>query len=355
MTDTKAITLNPESTTPNTSDHVATTYADRLMDELFGGIERALEGDLEALEKPAKPAEVDIEDKVTHESELTLSFSEGGLPAVLLAEQSNASPIHVSDTSAATLPFDATMLPPINETIASPPKGWKRYLTVNRTLLGAAGLVAIATAALWLGQRQTLPLTASAPASSPASAPAPHAHAEFLEYLRRSLDVISQKVGEVASAPTSTGSDVAVALNNGALGLPPVGNSTLPPSSGLLQNPGSLNVIERVYIPYQASPQVPPTPLSLPRTGAVPALVPGNPQATVPSSAAVAAPTHTLMGVLELGDRSAALFEIDGVSQRVYIGEPIANSGWSLVSVANEEAVIRRNGEVRSIYIGQQF
>jgi hypothetical protein len=61
------------------------------------------------------------------------------------------------------------------------------------------------------------------------------------------------------------------------------------------------------------------------------------------------------VGVLELGDRSAALFEVDGVPQRVYIGERIGSGGWSLVSVANEEAIIRRNGEVRTLYIGQQF
>jgi Tfp pilus assembly protein PilP len=68
-----------------------------------------------------------------------------------------------------------------------------------------------------------------------------------------------------------------------------------------------------------------------------------------------ATPIHALVGILELGDRSAALFEINGVSQRVYVGERIGSSGWSLVSVSNEEAVIRRNGEVRSIYIGQRF
>ena len=81
------------------------------------------------------------------------------------------------------------------------------------------------------------------------------------------------------------------------------------------------------------------------------------PVASVPSPASPAAPgiTHVLVGVLELGDRSAALFDINGVSQRVYIGERIGSAGWSLVSVSNQEAVVRRNGEVRSIYIGQQF
>jgi hypothetical protein len=58
---------------------------------------------------------------------------------------------------------------------------------------------------------------------------------------------------------------------------------------------------------------------------------------------------------LELGDRSAALFEVNGVARRVYVGESIAASGWTLVEVVNQEAVIRRNGEVLTIYVGQQF
>ncbi|VXD15011.1 hypothetical protein [Planktothrix paucivesiculata] len=64
---------------------------------------------------------------------------------------------------------------------------------------------------------------------------------------------------------------------------------------------------------------------------------------------------HTLVGILELGDRSAALFEINGVARRIYVGETIGASGWSLVEVVNQEAVIRRNGEVKTIFVGQQF
>jgi hypothetical protein len=56
-----------------------------------------------------------------------------------------------------------------------------------------------------------------------------------------------------------------------------------------------------------------------------------------------------------LGDRSAALFEINGVARRIYVGETIGASGWSLVEVVNQQAVIRRNGEVKTIFVGQQF
>jgi Tfp pilus assembly protein PilP len=61
------------------------------------------------------------------------------------------------------------------------------------------------------------------------------------------------------------------------------------------------------------------------------------------------------VGLLELGEQSAALFDITGITQRINVGQAIGASGWTLVSVANQEAVIRRNGEVRSVYVGQKF
>ncbi|MBW4562439.1 MAG: hypothetical protein KME32_15065 [Mojavia pulchra JT2-VF2] len=75
-------------------------------------------------------------------------------------------------------------------------------------------------------------------------------------------------------------------------------------------------------------------------------------QVTPPTTAA---PSHTLEGLLELGSKSAALFKIEGVTQRFVVGERIGSSGWTLVDVSNGEAIIRRNGEVRSIYTGQKL
>ncbi|WP_427158297.1 hypothetical protein ACQFX9_21295 [Aliinostoc sp. HNIBRCY26] len=67
------------------------------------------------------------------------------------------------------------------------------------------------------------------------------------------------------------------------------------------------------------------------------------------------APSNTLEGLLELGNKSVALFQINGVSRRVSIGESIGSSGWTLVEVNNGEAIVRRNGEVRSIFTGQKL
>ncbi|MFN6460451.1 MAG: hypothetical protein RMZ41_001205 [Nostoc sp. DedVER02] len=74
-----------------------------------------------------------------------------------------------------------------------------------------------------------------------------------------------------------------------------------------------------------------------------------------PATAIAVAPSNTLEGLLELGNKSAALFRIDGVTRRINMGESIGESGWTLVEVSNGEAVIRRNGEVRSIYAGQKL
>ncbi|MER3491548.1 MAG: hypothetical protein C4323_03955 [Mastigocladus sp. ERB_26_2] len=80
-----------------------------------------------------------------------------------------------------------------------------------------------------------------------------------------------------------------------------------------------------------------------------------NQQPTAVASAPT--PAYILEGLLESENKSksAALFQINGVTQRIDIGESIGSSGWTLVDVANKEAIIRRNGEVRSIFAGQRF
>jgi hypothetical protein len=109
-----------------------------------------------------------------------------------------------------------------------------------------------------------------------------------------------------------------------------------------------------------ATAQTAAAPTTVPRT--VPRTVPTLPVVVSPSPIAAAitpnldpTETHALIGLLELGDRSAALLEVNGVPQRIQVGEKIGASGWQVVSITNQAALIQRNGEVRSIYVGQQF
>jgi hypothetical protein len=164
---------------------------------------------------------------------------------------------------------------------------------------------------------------------------------------------------KLAKAPT-----VKTASNN-------VRNGTKPLNFFAVVRPAipSLKPISLQNRPITLSQPKPPS-LKAPTINIVPfrAVPPQMPTATAPKQQQVAppaqevavAPTNPaqiLEGLLEHDDKSksAALFKINGVTRRIEIGESIGTSGWALVEVANGEAVVRRNGEVRSIYAGQNF
>ncbi|MGD1861316.1 MAG: hypothetical protein ACFB0E_15275 [Leptolyngbyaceae cyanobacterium] len=344
MVDNKVPLLDSQSSQSEQPEQLADASAERLMQELFIGVERALEGDLEALDDEttgdvAKPDSA---------ASLNLNMTDGELPAVV----NNPTAALVKEADGLLIASPQSALADNDETATAPalPR-WRRLWTTNRALLGAAGLMMLASFGLWLQQRQQVSVTTT-PVSTSSEVSTTAGHSEFLEYLRRSLDVIAQSS---ANAPATAGNvgDVPLSLGpNGSVGLPPLANNPLPPPGpgGRPTVPGSVNVIERVYVPYPSSQTAGPA-----GTAGVSTTPSPSTTASTGSNTAVASNSHALLGVLELGDRSAALFEIAGVPQRVYIGERIGNSGWSLVSVANEEAVVRRNGEVRTLYIGQEF
>lgn len=340
MTDTKTPVLTTEPSIPEDPDQIVEACANRLMEELFGGIERALDGDPNALEVSSETRlEEQPKPKTPEDSELALSFSEGGLPAVLLTDSPGSELAHLPGVLTTTEAQQATVSPQA--------EGWQQYWTVNRVLLGVAGLSLLATIALWIHQRQQVAATVTTTATTATEVSTANANAEFLEYLRRSLDVIAQDTSGSTTSSITGVPELPIALNGGSFGLPPISGNALPPplpptANSVPAASGPVKVIERVYIPYSTT-----------QSSATPS--PDTVPSVVSSSEALPATVHMLVGLLELGDRSAALLEIDGVTQRVYIGEHFGSSGWSLVSVGNEEAVIRRNGEVRSIFIGQQF
>ncbi len=337
----RTATLPPEEPTPVDPEVLVTTYADDLITELFDDVDRILDGDEAAL----AAAEASPANGLT-----TMSFGKRSstiTPVVETTAETVDSTIPQPDGEVALTPLgseidffsaDDVKAEPLAQPKTRFGKLFDRLLLsiTALSLMGVGGL-------LWFNQY------------GPGGRLSPNAttsqsNEEFLTYLQRSLEVISGKVerGEVGNALDQPPSEVLSSVTPPML--PPLGAGGTVGSLGS----GPVNVIERVYIPYQTTQQPTASPYGL---------VPQVPTAAAPSpvapgaapQAAVPAPMHALMGVLELGDRSAALFEINGVSQRVYIGERIGSSDWSLVSVTNEEAVIRRNGEVRSIYIGQRF
>ncbi len=277
-------------------------------------------------------------------------------------------------------------------------------------LIGAASISAVSSLGLWT-------LSQNAPNNGwllslnreAAAAELPDNSTEdFLAYLQQSIDVISAREAQANQT-------VAVLpVVNSAPTVPTTVPNTNPAAPvGVLPNlPGAkaaANVIERVFVPvYQnqnsaqaaaPAPVAPPLPaVALPSQAQKPtvpvpapvaaaaAIPPGAPSnatpsipivpvgagslpTPAPSTTIAVAPTnaaaaitnvtpnseHALVGILNLGSRSAALFNVDGNSQRAYVGDRIGVSDWTLVSVNGQDVQVRRDGEVRSVYIGQRF
>lgn len=329
-------TANPPAGTSLEADTLVEAYAEDLMDEIFDDVDRILAGEESAIY--AEPL-VQSQDAAS-----LLQGDAVTVPAMIVpvtsaqaVEAQTAAPITEHDAKA-----DDTNTGKSSADKSAKKRRWQTFA------LGAVCFSALTAAGIWWLRQQPTLQSATAPAATvPTASPTPviSEEAAFGDYLKRSLRVISSE----RSAQTETQSPSAIA--------------TAPTASTETQTSGSRsnNVIERVFVPLlqpgssnnQGRPSNAVTlPPSLPAPNANTTGQPGSP-APVPNIAA--SNTYELVGVLELGDRSAALFEVNGSSQRVYIGETIGGSGWSIVSINNEEVVVRRNGEVRSIYIGQQF
>lgn len=341
-------------------------YANRLMDDLFGDLERALEGSLQLPNTPLSPTEgVALK---------RLALAELSLPPIVPPAQDwpFAQPAAAPPQRSRQVPETTRTLPTARQGL--PRRRWQKRCW--RLLFGLGLISLVAGVGVWsrpLENRQRVRawLAAIAPSPAPPTAtPTPPANpdAEFSRYLQRALAMIEQQ-------PNSGSTIAAPAVPNSINLAPPLVPPLIPSLSPLPTSPLETPVGDRVYVPiYPTSqspaanpptrvplpaqiPAVPTVPQSVPLPANLPVLPTPTASATTASSPspATSATKYTLVGVLELGDRSTALFESNGVARRINIGESIGTSGWSLVEVNNQEAIIRRNGEVRSIYVGQSF
>ena len=392
------------STNPRASESLTTSTsiqpwspevdADKLMDDLFSDIDRILEGGSKLPTEPIKPEYVSLQSIVMPK----ITMPPAVIPPQELVEEPTPEPVAPTPVEPLERPVAPTASPTANRSTWS----------VEQLLLvgGIASLVVTIALLLASQQKLTWPWLLNF-SSSPSAAKAPLSASDnqFVSYMLRSLQVIDNK--------SKTNQKTTTASTTGTTSQPPVNLPSLPvPNNRSLGSNQAPPVLERIYIPVYP-PQAPAAPPAAPATippaakpsvkapspavqkppaqvqapspvarlsppaaplRAVPAAplraAPAAPPAAVPapppppsaatpsspvSSASAPTPKHTLVGLLELGDRSAALFEVNGITQRFNVGEAIAGSGWTLVSVANQEAVIRRNGEVRSVYVGQKF
>ena len=75
-----------------------------------------------------------------------------------------------------------------------------------------------------------------------------------------------------------------------------------------------------------------------------------------PTESTPISPLPVLTGVMQSpGGRSSAIFQINNASVSAEIGESLGSSGWTLASVGASSAVIRNNGQERTLSVGGVF
>ena len=370
------------------------SYADQLMDELFEGVDRAFDG---SGPQPAEPMAPEF-----------VALKSISVPQIVLSPLAPEPQRGEKDVEAIA-----------RQVALETTKKQQSKQSFDRILLGAACGSLLLVMGLWLASRSgLLRLPAAAPApETPAASGVTAPDTQFVEYVQRSLEVIEQKKApqpnpqlagvpgvatpgtlpsiSISGAPPAT-AGLSTAVNRiadaleqagaqpGAPGpqvvvIPPPAQVTVAPAAPVAgapadpqtaavspspTAPGSGRAIAaagtRTPLAASPNPSESPQPKILARE-TEPAPAPSAQQsAPAPEQSAPAvssAPTsaHTLVGILELGDRSAALFEVDGVARRIYVGESIGASGWTLAEIKNQEAVIRKGGDVRSVFVGQKF
>ena len=189
---------------------------------------------------------------------------------------------------------------------------------------------------------------------------------QFIDYMKRSLENIErQKAAKLSdSATKAENSDVVYIpvynLNN-KNSVSPTNTfpSTFPLNSSINNSPLPIPVIP------------PPPPVQLPTSTFSASPMMNSSSTEVKSSSASSPPSaninksssastsslknYTLIGIVELGKRSAALFKVDGLTKRIWVGEELNNKGWILDSVVNQKAKITRQGETRYLSVGEKF
>jgi hypothetical protein len=369
------------------------SYADQLMDELFEGVDRAFEG---SGAQPAEPMAPEF-----------VALKSISVPQIVLSPLAPEPQRGEKDVEAIA-----------RQVALETTKKQQSKQSFDRILLGAACGSLLLVMGLWLASRSGLVRLRTAPApETPAASGVTAPDTQFVEYVQRSLEVIEQKKApqpnpqlagvpgvappgtlpsiSISGAPPAT-AGLSTAVNRIADALEQAGAQPGAPAPQVVLIPPPAQVTVAQAAPVAGAPAAPqtgsvspsptapasgraiaaagtrtplaasPNPSESPQPKILaretePAPAPSAQQsAPAPEQSAPAvssAPTsaHTLVGILELGDRSAALFEVDGVARRIYVGESIGASGWTLAEIKNQEAVIRKGGDVRSVFVGQKF
>ncbi|AFY40339.1 hypothetical protein Lepto7376_4222 [[Leptolyngbya] sp. PCC 7376] len=332
MNESRVSSVNP----PTASSWSAEEDADRLMDDVFSDIDDLLSGKKTSAKIQAAPQS----DYTSLQSLVVPQIDLEGTP---FTEESDENKEFVIK------------------------RGWGYY---SERLLFMGSCASLIGVALWMAVNDRLrvpqfliqptPVVEVATETTAATATEPI----FADYVRRALDNIDRQR-----------SPQAIPVNPAQ-----PSQGAVPSTTDQQPSAQSPQVIERIYVPVYPpeisanarqplpnatapitpAPQVIAPQIQAPAPTAPEAVPPVTPDIqavvpTLPAPPAAAKEVYTLVGVLESGDRSAALFNINGVTQRFRVGENIGASNWKLLSVQNQQILMGQGGQSRSLYVGQNF
>jgi hypothetical protein len=226
--------------------------------------------------------------------------------------------------------------------------------------------------------RLLMPQATKVAVDSPVSDP----DAQFMSYMQRSLKAIERKaqIKEKQTPSTDSSDDSATEPSPKAIEFNPdrsnknnMATVPAPWQTGMAMpiGAGLSNNLPLAQLPT-LSPPPPPPPLPTPVKPKKSANLPPPPAigqiesipTTTTETQAQSAPIssvkptiagYTLIGLLDLGERSAALFETNETTSQIWAGEEIGNTGWTLKAVTPRSVKITRQGESRSLSVGEKF
>lgn len=351
-----------------------TDNVDHLMDDLFGDVESTLHVDY-AKQRSLKSKSSQTKQNKTSAPYASVKASSSDIVAIPKLDTSEKELSTSKDTVSITkLNLADIALPPISKqdvlwiqpyimrnpepTSNLPPTPPElvvpKYNLIDRLLLVFACSSTLVAAVMWtinhgiwLGRQSVNVAQVSAKDTGSNKA--------FGEEIKRMLSEVVDKNRAIANTTGNIGSNMPL------MAAPLIG------SMPLSANPFANGMQQPMYVPVYQPPALgnsgnSPSPLALPPATANNSVDVGNsvitpkPNVAVsPQFTAAPAPSYTLIGVLDLGDRSTAMLDINGSVQSIGLGKAISNTGWVLSRVSQQEIILKRGQETKTIFVGQKF
>ncbi|ANV87345.1 hypothetical protein [Picosynechococcus sp. PCC 7117] len=235
-------------------------------------------------------------------------------------------------------------------------RGWGYY---TERLLFICSCASLVGGILWLAANDQLKMPqflsrSTPPATETVPPESPEPGTEFANYIQRALDNIDRQADTEAPASEA---------NSGPQVIERIYIPVYPPNAG---TNGSANLSQGLALlppPPSVEPPVAIAPPPPPKQNSDPLAIvpPPAPRAVTPTVNDVPAPPtapktmYSLVGVLEAGDRSEALFKINGTTQRFRLGEELGSGSWKLIGAQSNQVILERAGQTRTVYVGQDF